>query len=460
MNQHAPPSAIDDTDIAARLDRLPVTALHWAIVILCALGLLFDVVEAALSNALATVFSAPPHHVAPYQLSLLLASVFAGGAVGAPVMGWFADQHGRRMALGTALLVLAVTSTIAAGSTDIAWLTGFRVLSGMALGAYPPLMVAYLSDVLPPARRGMLIMICGAIGFLGAPAVIFLIRWLTPLQPFGLDAWRWALLIGAVGALAVGALFRCLPESPRWLAAAKRSAAAQAQCRRFERSAGVVDAPVAATRIGLGEPGGAGQQLEQRFWSAAGSQHRWRALLLGAMYFLSPWATIGFPLLSGAVLIEKGFRVADSLLYLGITMFGPVAGVLLASLLIDRVERRTALALCAGSMALLGMAFAASGTPLPLMVAGIAFNLVGAIYVGALSIYGAELFPTALRAAASSGAWAVNRVASALVPLVLVPLLKNSGALVMFAVVAAALVLSITLVLACGPRGLARRPVE
>ena len=127
------------------------------------------------------------------------------------------------------------------------------------------------------------------------------------------------------------------------------------------------------------------------------------------MYFLSPWATIGFPLLSGAVLVEKGFRVANSLLYLGITMFGPTIGVLMAALAIDRVERRTALAACAAVMALLGLGFAAGTTAAPLLIAGVAFNLVGAIYIAALSIYAAELFPTALRAAASSGAWAVNR---------------------------------------------------
>jgi putative MFS transporter len=178
------------------------------------------------------------------------------------------------------------------------------------------------------------------------------------------------------------------------------------------------------------------------------------------MYFLSPWATIGFPLLSGAVLVEKGFRVADSLLYVGVAMSGPSLGVLVGALLIDRLERRTALALCATAMALTALGFAASISPTMLMASGLAFNMVGAIYVGALSIYAAELFPTALRAAASSGAWAVNRVASALVPLALLPVLKTAGVMAMFTVVAAALVGSVVLVLACGPRGLARRPVE
>lgn len=42
------PSPLESRGIAARLDRLPVTALHTAIVVVCALGPLFDVVEAAL----------------------------------------------------------------------------------------------------------------------------------------------------------------------------------------------------------------------------------------------------------------------------------------------------------------------------------------------------------------------------------------------------------------------------
>jgi MFS transporter, putative metabolite:H+ symporter len=453
------PQAAPVPDIAARLDALPVTPLHAAVMVLCALGFLFDVAEAALSNALSAVFSAPPHQVAPYQLSLLLGSVFAGGAIGAALLGWLADRRGRRLTLMATLLLLAVTSTVAAASPDVAWLTFFRMLSGLALGAYPPLMVAYLSDLLPPRRRGMLILLCGAIGFLGAPAVIFLIRWLTPLSPLGLEAWRWALMIGAAGSLIVGLLLRYLPESPRWLAAVGRHAEAEAVCRRFERSAGVQPA-APATAAPVANAPHAPAQKPDGFWSAAGRQHRLHALLLGALYFLGPWATIGFPLLSGAVLVQKGFHVSDSLFLLGLTMVGPPLGVVAGAFVIDRVERRTALALTGGAMALLGLLFAVSTTPYWLAATGIAFNLVGAIYIAALTIYGAELFPTALRAAASSSAWAVNRVTSAVVPLALLPLLKGAGAVAMFSVIAAALVASVTIVLAFGPKGLARRPVE
>jgi MFS transporter, putative metabolite:H+ symporter len=447
-------------DIAARLDRLPLTPLHARIIIVCALGLFFDLGEATLSNTFAATFSAPPRQVAPFQLSLLLASVFVGGALGAPLFGLIADRHGRRLALTAALLMLSVTSLAAASSPDLPWLTACRTLSGLALGAFPPLMTAYLSDVLPPARRGMLILIAGALGIFGAPAVIFLVRWLTPLQPLGLEAWRWALLLGSTGAAILGAMFWRLPESPRWLAAAGRPTATAAM-RRFERSAGSRGAPpsdVDATEQGARI--GPKRLAPRSIWSAMSDrQHRGRLVLLSAMLFLSPWATIGFPLLSGAVLVEKGFRVADSLFYLGIAMLGPSVGALVASPVIDRVERRATLALCAGALAVVGLCFAGSAQPVPLMAAGCAFTLIGTVYAATLSVYGAELFPTELRASASSAAWAVGRVASTLVPLALLPLLDTGGATAMFGVIAAALIASAVLVLARGPRGLAGKPV-
>jgi len=139
---------------AARLDGLPFTRLHAAIMLVCALGLVFDVAELGLSNALSAVFSAPPHQVSSSELSFLLASVFAGGAIGAPILGWLSDRHGRQKILSFTLAGLAAASLCAAASPNVTGLTVFRCLSGIALGAYPPLIVSYLSDVLPPARRG------------------------------------------------------------------------------------------------------------------------------------------------------------------------------------------------------------------------------------------------------------------------------------------------------------------
>jgi MFS transporter, putative metabolite:H+ symporter len=68
-----------------------------------------------------------------------------------------------------------------------------------------------------------------------------------------------------------------------------------------------------------------------------------------------------------------------------------------------------------------------------------------------------SLFPTKLRA--TSAGWGAGRVVSALVPIVLLPLLGTQGPLAMFGLIAA-LLISIFLIFAAGPPGLTKKPVQ
>jgi MFS transporter, putative metabolite:H+ symporter len=447
------PVAVDQ-----RLDRLPVTRLHVAILALCTLGLAADIGEVALSNTFSAIFLAAPYHATRGEVAWLLAAVFAGGAVGAPVFGWWADRSGRRAALQIALVILVASSVAVAASPNIMWMTLFRFTSGLALGGYPPLTAAYLSDVLPPTRRGVMMMLCGALAFRGAPAMIFLVRWLTPLAPLAVEGWRWALIAGAIVSAITAGLFLCVPESPRWLAALSRSAQAEKNYRRFQRAAGAASHAILQPHQAH-SPDHVVQRAGFRALREA-PRHVQRLSLLAALYALGPWATIGFPLLSAAVMIQKGFRVGDSLLFAGISMFGPTLGIGAAAFFVDRIGRRLALTLCAAVMAVIGLAFAISTTFVPLLVLGSSFNLLSAVYSAILALYGAELFPTKLRGSATSAAWGVGRVVSALVPLALLPLLGTHGPRAMFGVIAAALLISLLLIAVAGPPGLARRPVE
>lgn len=444
----------DNLTIAQRLDRLPVTALHIAVFALCSFGLFADIAEVALSNAFSGIFLAAPYHVSRGELSLLLAAVFAGGAVGAPAFGWLADRYGRQMALQLALAVLALSSLAVAASGDVATMTAFRFISGLALGGYPPLTAAYLADVLPPRRRGMLMMLCAALAFLGAPAVILMIRWLTPIAPLGIEGWRWALIFGSACSVVTALLFFWVPESPRWLASVGRVAKADEACRRLERSAGLASPPAGAY-----PPAAARQPSGFRALASDRVSLR-RTALLGALYMLGPWAAIGFPLLSAAVMVQKGFHVSDSLLFAGLTMFGPAIGISAASSFIDRIPRRLALVVCAATMVVTGIAFAIGTALTPLIVTGVVFNLASAVYSAVLSLYGAELLPTPVRASATAGVWGLGRVVSALVPITLLPLLGNYGALAMFTVISTALLASLSLILIAGPPGRERKPVD
>jgi putative MFS transporter len=167
---------------------------------------------------------------------------------------------------------------------------------------------------------------------------------------------------------------------------------------------------------------------------------------------------VAFPLLSGAVLAQKGFKVTDTLLFVGLSTFGPFFGNVLVATVIDRLGRRTAMIACSLGMLVAGSVFFASGTAVLLIASGFAFTLLVSMQLSFLNIYVSELFPTATRGRAVAGAWAVNRVGAALGPLLLLPLLHGKGAYTMFAVIASSLLAGV-LLLVFAPSGEARRPV-
>jgi putative MFS transporter len=448
MSQTPPPASVGD--IAARMDRLPATRLHVLAMVICAFGMMLDTMEMAFGGVLAAVFSAPPAPVPAGELALLLSAVFIGAMLGAPALGWWADRRGRRATLAGLLLWIAAVSFGAALAHGVAALTLSRFLGGLALGGYPPIVIAYLTDLLPPRRRATLIFYSLAPSLLGAPAAIFLVRWLTPLMPYGLEGWRWGFLAGGVGAVLSGLLFLALPESPRWLQSRGRGAQAEADCQAFERSRALgraLSEPLPAAAAKPADPGD----------GAAHGGRRWP--WVAGLFTLSPWATVAFPLLTGAVLTQRGYKLDAALLIFGLSSLGPLVGNLLVSSLMDRVDRRLAMGSCAVAMLACGAVFIQGTGTTSLIVAMALFNLAISLYITLLTIYGAELFPTKSRASATAGAWALNRVGAALGPLLLVPILRGAGATVMFAVVAASLVATIAL-LCAAPRGRQRQAVS
>lgn len=445
----SPPDDARGTDIHDRMNRLPLKRLHVGLTAMCALGFSFDLMEMALGNLLSAVFSLPPYRAASGDLASLLASVYIGAIVGSPLFGWGADRYGRRRMLIAALAVLAGTSMAAAFCPDTGWLTVARLLSGMALGAYPPLMFAYLSDILPPARRGLLTLLAVALGAAGPPIGIFFVRALSADPWWGIEAWRWAFAIGAIGSGVVACLFWLLPESPRWLATRGRFEEAEAACARFEASTLVFGRRPDPAEIGAAtrSAGASASELEPASFGP-----------LAVLYFLSPWSTVAFPVLIGAVLVNKGFLLSDALLFVGVSTFGLMIGSALSAAFIDRIERRWLLGGAAAAMAALALVFALSHSSSWLIATSTLFTLVAALYVPALSMYGSEVFPTARRARLSSIAWAFNRAGAALGPLVLLPLLQHLGAFSMAAVIVAAAATTVVVLAFCPP-GRAGRPV-
>lgn len=430
--------------ISARLDRPSVTRVQALLIAVCALGLAMDSMEMSMGGAFSAIFSAPPHAVTPQALSWLLSAVYIGAISGAPMGGWMGDKYGRRLSMIVVLVALTFTSILAAFTPGFRSLVLSRVLSGIAFGAFPPLMIAYLADFLPSHRRGMFVLVVSGLSLLGPPAGIFLIHALNPIRPLGLDSWRWALLLGGACSAVAAWLTLRVPESPRWLASKARFTEAEAACDLIERSPVLcrlkppMTPAVVDSRPDIAPEGG-----------SAGSTRLSvkRLALIGALFFLSPWSIVAFPLLSGALLIEKGIRLSDTLLYLALSTLGPVVGTVIAAFGIDRLDRRLALGLCAAGMFIAGAVFNVANQPVWLVASSFMLLLCASLYIPTINVYASELFPPAVRARAISRAWTMNRVGAAAAPIVLLPILATGGPTVMFGVIGLALGLSVLVLL-------------
>ncbi len=167
-----------------------------------------------------------------------------------------------------------------------------------------------------------------------------------------------------------------------------------------------------------------------------------------------------FPLLTGPILLTRGYNLTDTLLYIGLATFGPAVSTFTVGPLVDRIERRVSLSLCCALMVLtVGIFFTLDG-PVVLTISVVSFSIGVGIYTALMTLYGAELFPTSSRARATSSAWAGNRVASVLMPLVMLPLLHQAGSLAVAAVISLVLIGTMAFIALWGPRGAAARAIE
>lgn len=447
--------ARSEPSVSARLDRLPITRLHWLATIVIGLGLFFDAYENFLAATISTVLK-QQFTLGTEALKWVLASAFIGQFVGAVFLGRLADRIGRRRAFMINLALYSAASLLGAFSPDATFLVVTRFIAGIGIGGEFALADSYLSDLLPKDVRGRFISWAYTISFLAVPAVGFLARWLTPMQPAGIDGWRYLFLIGSVGSLVVWFVRRGLPESPRWLEAHGRYAEADVITTRFEQQAVAEGHTLSDPDVTL-KPSDT-----ERFRVRALFRPPYvkRTVMLWLMSALEVFGYYGFGTVAPLVLHDKGYSITNSLLFIALSYLGYPIGSAMAVPIVERIERKYLVVATAGAMAVFGLWFGLAGNAATIVIAGFLYSCASNLFSNAYHVYLADSYPTAIRGTAAGAAYSLSKLVTAFLPFLLLPILDSHGSTTVFTVVAIAMVLLMIDVTVLGHRSTGRSADE
>ncbi len=159
----------------------------------------------------------------------VVAIALLGCAVGAIIAGSLSDRWGRLRVMFLGAIMFFVSS-IGAGLAFAAWdLALWRVIGGLGIGIASVVAPAYIAEIAPRQIRGGLASLQQLAITIGIFAALLSDALLANSAGgadnvlwFGLEAWRWMFIVGAVPAAVYGILAFTLPESPRFLIAKGR----------------------------------------------------------------------------------------------------------------------------------------------------------------------------------------------------------------------------------------------
>jgi len=337
------PAWADGTHLRAA----PMTGMQWLIWSLAAAGKFFEGFVVFMGGV-ALPLVAREFQIAPAQKGIFSAASLAGILFGAVLLGGLSDYFGRkRMFVAEMILFVGFLTGLIVSSSFIAMAICLFGL-GLALGCDYPTAHMVISENIPSANRGRLVL--GAFGFqalgaLGGTGVGALVLIVNPT----LSAWRWMYATALLPAVAITIARFFVVESANWLVVRGDHAQAEKSVIRLLRRQ-----PQYPNNIQLARTATSGHGAgHASFWALFNRRNRRATLFASLPWFIQDLGTYGIgiftPVILAAalgggpdhvrslsdviasdILASKGAALIDILLLVGIAF---------AVMLADRVGR-------------------------------------------------------------------------------------------------------------------------
>ena len=426
-----------------RLDRLPISRFHYLTLAAVAIAYFFEFADIN-SFAITAPRLIKLWKVSVNEIAYVTSLSFVGMFIGSLAAGWIADRWGRKKALLWTTLTFSVFSLAAVFSWDIVSLGVFRVLTSAGLSAMTVVAVIYVSEIFPAAVRGKYQAYAIVIGICGTPVTNFIASGVVGLAPW---SWRLVYLWGALG-LVVLFLARYLTESPVWQENRGDHAAADAVLREIEARVSAERGPLPEPAPPLDAPPATRAPLSLLL------QRRYLlpTLLLTVLWVTQSIGFFGYSTWAPSLLAKEGFSVQSSTLYVALSTVGAPLGSYLAALVTDRFERKWCLVAFGTVIAVCGLLYGLTFTPLMIVTFGFLVNLFERGYTALGYAYSPELFDTRTRSLGTGISYGLGRLSNAAGPLIIAHLYTWSGYRSVFFFIAATWMVGAIVLAAFGPR--------
>lgn len=225
-----------ETDIPARLDRLPWGRFHTLVVAALGITWILDGLEVTVAGSVAGALKGSGTlHLSDAEIGMASSAYLAGAVSGGVLFGWLTDRLGRRKLFFITLFIYMTATAATALSWSWASFAFFRFLTGAGIGGEYTAINSTIQELVPARVRGWTDLAINDSFWVGA--ALGAAMSIPLLDPSFLDpdfGWRICFLTGAVLGFFILVMRLWIPESPRWLMTHGREAEAHAVIARIE----------------------------------------------------------------------------------------------------------------------------------------------------------------------------------------------------------------------------------
>ncbi len=394
------------------LDNAKTGLTHYRVTLLSVAGTFldgYDISIIGVALTIITALSAFSYVNTPLGKGLMAASTVIGMLFGALSIGYVTDLRGRKFMYIWDMVIFIVMTVAISLSFNFWSLFISRLILGVAIGADYAIGATIIAEFSPKKSRGKFLASDGMAWWVGA-AFAFVIGYLL-LNVGGDNSWRIMFAIGIIPAVIVLILRRKVPESARWLAN-------QGNVLKARESEKQITGKSDVLRV---------KRQKVSFSTLFSKQYLKNTIFFGSAWFFYDVAFYGIGLFTPTILILLG--LSHSLSLLGSAIFSSIAiiGSIMCILTVDRWGRKTVTILGFAGMfvSLLVLAVMAMHYPKDAFAAGAVCVVIAAMYIlfeltqswgmGSTDfVYGAELFPTSVRAAGVGWGTSISRIGAIL----------------------------------------------